>query len=45
MKASTEVPKKVCTQVVEVHLYCFHLFSSRSKLTAAVDIVPFIQST
>ena len=27
-KASTEVPTKVSSQVVEVHLSCFHLFCS-----------------
>ena len=30
-KASTEVPMKVSTQVVEVHLFCFHLFCSSTN--------------
>ena len=37
-KASTEVPTKVSSQVVEVHLSCFHLFCS-SAIQSWLEIV------
>ena len=40
-KASTEVPTKTSSQVVEVHLFCFHLFCSSASTASNTELSEF----